>query len=50
MRGSVQSREEKEGHWRDSRVAETTVPEGNYLVYLAANERTEANALRASFW
>ncbi len=27
----------------DSRVAETTVPEGNYLVYLAANYRTEAN-------
>ena len=27
----------------DSRVAETTVPEGNSLVYLAANYRTEAN-------
>ena len=27
----------------DSRVAETQVPEGNYLVYIAANQRTEVN-------
>ncbi len=27
----------------DSRVAETQVPQGNYLVYFAANQRTEVN-------
>jgi len=27
----------------DSKVAETQVPEGNYLVYIAANHRTEQN-------